>query len=96
MSETVSETGPRPHATAPTQEQESRRERFPWERALVWTVIVVALALVAVATVFLFLGLLEMIAVVSPLLVAVLLVWCTGLTVKVLDLDRRLKAKNPE
>lgn len=66
------------------------RVKVPWEMILIWAVIVVALALVAVATVLLFLGLLEMIAVVSPVLVAILLVWCALLTARNVALSRRV------
>lgn len=75
----------------PRHETGAFREKIPWEMILVWVVIVAALALVAAAAVLLFLGLLEMIAVVSPVLVAVLLVWTAVLTVKTVKLERRLR-----
>jgi Flp pilus assembly protein TadB len=62
-----------------------------WEWVLLLLVVVAALAIVAVVTVLLFLGLLELIAIVSPVIVAVLLVWTAGLSVHTARLTRQVR-----
>ncbi len=81
---------PTSETTGATAWHQKWQPSIGWDQVLIWIVIVAALALVAAATVLLFLGLLEMIAVVSPVLVALLLVWTAFLTIKTVKLENRL------
>jgi hypothetical protein len=96
MSENPPAFDQRPPATAEEPGKTRSLRELPWDRILIWTVIAVAFALIVAAAVLLFLGLLELIAIVSPVLIAGLLVWSAWLTLKTLSLDRRLREQDPQ
>lgn len=59
-------------------------------RALTWGIVAVALIVLIAATIFLVQGLMDLIAVVSPILVAAMLLWLVLLSVRNVQLERRL------
>jgi amino acid transporter len=92
MSETYSPTYPPAETTLPAQEaHEEKEERTDTAvRVVTWGIIILAVVLLIAATIFLVLGVMELIAVVSPILVAAMLAWLLFLSVRVIRLEKRL------
>jgi hypothetical protein len=59
-------------------------------RIVTWAIILIVLVVLAAAAVFLVKGVIALIAVVSPILVAGMLAWLVFLTIRVLRLEKRL------
>lgn len=75
---------------APYEEAPQTGKTIAWDTILFWSILVAAVVIVGVLTVFLVLGLLELIAVVSPVLMAILLIWVGYLTFRLGRLEKNV------